>query len=434
MDERDSYDIYDPMDDAPGPDEPENRLHFDELHPLVQEAAQEVWREANYHEAVIASWHALRDRLRTRLASDADGDRLIRQINERDENGGPPRLPLTDYDSETARGMHNGLVSLLSGIVGYVRNPEQHEQSVVSDDKVGAFERLALISLCARHVDGRSEAVSAAEALDELGQDRFPDSAEARMELISAVRGHERLGFARGLVAAARQAETNDEDDVARRHRTAFRQLTQHLDDLGRRHVLTEVARDLDRLVSRDDSLDLAIRLLTPATFSRLTVRNQEKVVDRIREDIEVGARTRRRQRGEFHRDAPRLFAALSVDDRREVVRLIGDAIRDEDPQRRTYGTWMASWISRSLMDGESQSLARALAEAIANGRSEIAAELERRRRALAHGFRRELDQQLAAVESVSAEAEAELQAVRELLAPIFRVRRIRSIEERSAR
>jgi uncharacterized protein (TIGR02391 family) len=431
MEERDPYDIYDPIDDAPGPDEPENRLHFNELHPLIQEAAHEAWEAGDYHEAVIAAWHALRDRLRARLGSDADGDRLIRQINERAEGGDPPRLPLTDYDSETTRGMHNGLVSLLSGIVSYVRNPEQHEESFVRDDKIGALERLALLSLCARHVDVRTETVAADDALDELRQERFPDSTETRAELVVSVRGHERLAFARSLAEAARQATADGDTELATRCRNTFRQLTQHLDELGRDYVLTEVARDLDRLVSRDESLDLAIRLLTPTTFARLSSRNQQKVADRVLEDVEEGARTRAPRRGIFHRDAPRLFPALSPDDRHEFVRLVESAVRGDDPQRRTYGAWLASWISRSLNEAEMDRLALALAETIASGRSEIAAELERRRRALGYGFRRSLDEQLAQVRATSPETEAEVEAVRELLAPIARVRRVRSADER---
>jgi hypothetical protein len=143
--------------------------------------------------------------------------------------------------------------------------------------------------------------------------------------------------------------------------------------------------------------------------------------------------RTRGPQRGVFHRDAPRIFPALERDDRNEFVRLVEVALRDDNPQRRTYGTWLTIWMSRSLTPKETTLLARAIAQEISRGSGEIVTELERRLRGAApYTFRKVLLEHLEEVEAETAEAEAELQAARELLeTPKLQVRRIRSVDER---
>jgi hypothetical protein len=65
------------LDEVPDIDEPYDVLRLDELHPLVVGAAQNGWEANDFHEAVIAAWTTLRDRLRERLGSDADGIELI---------------------------------------------------------------------------------------------------------------------------------------------------------------------------------------------------------------------------------------------------------------------------------------------------------------------------------------------------------------------
>lgn len=96
MEELDPHEDYDPYDDAPGIDQPENRLHFDELHPLVQDAVRAAWDERDYHEAVIAAYTAVRNRLRERFGSNADGIDLVEEIYGQGRGkDDPPRLPLT---------------------------------------------------------------------------------------------------------------------------------------------------------------------------------------------------------------------------------------------------------------------------------------------------------------------------------------------------
>ena len=427
FDDRD--DFY--YDDGPGPDEPENRLHLDELHPLVQRAVHEAWDRGDYHEAIIAAWTALRDRLRERLASNADGIDLVESIYGRARNrNDPPRLPLTDFDSETSQGMHHGLVFLLRGIVLYVRNPEQHENSVVANDKVAAFERLALISLCAHHVDVRTEPISVAEAVDELRQERFPNTVETRGELIAAVPAAQHLAFAQALVEATRNASDPDEAFIATRCRTTHRQLSKFIAERRRIHVLAQIAHDIDGLICRDETLDFGIRFVTPEVFPRLASRNQRKVVERILEDLEEGTRTRRAQSGVLHRDAPRIFPALVPQDRQKFLRLVESALADDDPQRCTYGTWIAAWINDELTPSETARLANAVVEAIAAGSTEVVAELERRRRTIGYRFRNALHEALTETEAATPDAEAQIADARQLVAPIT-IRRVRSSAER---
>lgn len=435
MAESDPDDRYDPADDAPGVDEPENRLHFDELHTLVQEAARDAWETGDYHEAVVAAWTALADRLRERLGSTADGMELIEEIyGEGRGRDDPPRLALTDFDSPTSKGMHHGLVHLLRGIVMYVRNPEQHGRSEVRGDKVGAFERLALLSLCAWHIDIRTEPVSVDDAIDELRQERFANTADTRAELISAVPAADHVRFATVLVQTAGAASDDLDEELAARCRSVHRQLGLFVVAADRQHVFQPIAREIDRLVSRDDTLDFAIRFVTPPIFDRLAQRNQRKVSARILEDVAEGARTRGPQSGVFHRDGARIFPSLSVADREKFLGLVESALADGDPQRRTYGTWMAFMMSRHLQDGERARLVTAIVDAIAAGNADVVAETERRLRAggVSYKFRTALRIEAEEARARTAEGAAQLDDVRALMpSPVLRVRRVRSTDDR---
>lgn len=438
MDESDPYEQFEPGDDAPELDEPENRLHINELHPLIAEAVREPWRARDFHEAVIAAWTALRDRLRERLGSNADGMDLIEEIYGAREGRreGEPRLPLTDFDSETTRSMHHGLVNLLRGIVLYVRNPEQHDQSFVASDKEAAFERLALLSLCARHVDARTESISVEDALGELGQERFADTLDARAELIDAVPAARHAAFASALAAAAAIAVEELDTQLTSRCRTVYRQLSQRVSAAGRTHVLVQMAREVDRLVSRDETLDAAIPLVTPPLYERLATRNQRKVAARILDDVAAGARTTGPRAGVFHRDASRIFPSLSREDRDHFIRLTEAALRDDDSQRRTYGTWLVAWTSRHLDVAEMERLTEAVAVAVAAGHADVVSELERRMRGgTPYRFRTALRAQLQAVRPRTLEGKAQVAEALELIPqPVLRVRRVRSAAERPMR
>src|SRR4051812_18300685 len=124
--------------EEPDYDDPPNRLHFDDLHEVVREAAREAWNRRDYSTAVEAAWHALRDEIRRKTRrTDLDGVQLINEaIGETDA-----QLPLTEYVTETDRNMHRGLVNFLRGSVFYIRHPEAHESvSPVAGDKVAALE------------------------------------------------------------------------------------------------------------------------------------------------------------------------------------------------------------------------------------------------------------------------------------------------------
>jgi hypothetical protein len=323
--------------------------------------------------------------------------------------------------------MHHGLVHLLRGIVLYVRNPEQHETSSVVDDKVAAFERLSLLSLCARHIDQRTHSITIEDAIAELRQERFPNTADARRELIAAVPAAQHIAFAKELVEAAQQARIGSDLAMESRCRTAHRQLSRFVAERNRPHVLVEIAREIDRLVSRDRTLDFGIRLVTSPVYERLAPRNQRKVTARVLEDLKEGTRTRVRGEGVFHRDAARIFPALAPADRQEFLRIVESALTHHDSQRQTYGVWMAMWTSRYLRRSETERLACLVAEAAA-GQAEVVAELRRRvRSAAAYEFRRALHEQLALVEARTPDAETGLAEARELVAvPNVRVRRSR--------
>jgi hypothetical protein len=139
------------------------------------------------------------------------------------------------------------------------------------------------------------------------------------------------------------------------------------------------------------------------------------------------------RSEGSFTATRRGSFPALAPDDRREFLRLVEAALRDDDAQRRTYGTWAAIRISRALTKTETVHLAGVVAEAVANGHGDVAAELERRVRGAASlNFRTALHEQLTGLAAVTADAATHVEAVRKLVAtPTYSVRRVRSAEER---
>ncbi len=373
-------------DDSPGVDEPENRLHFDELHPLIQRAARQAWDEGDYHRAVVDAWTVIRDRLRERLGTNLDGLKLVQAIHgarRRPEGESQrdtiPRLPLTEFDSETTRNMHYGLVHLLEGIVLYVRNPEQHETtSPVEGDKEAAFERLALMSICARHVDVRTEPITVDEAMEELRQERFVDTKEARVELVEAVPARDHATLSDKLIETRRQADEAGDERLALRCRSLHRQLSLTAEERHRNHVLTAICRQVSALVRRDATLELAIRFVTPPVFERLAQRDQSKIAARLLDEAKIGRRTRKPLAGELQSETVWIFRALRQDDRSALLRLLDLAIQSDEPDRRTYGTWVALLISRHLRPHENDRLAQRLVDALGRGASEIASELTR--------------------------------------------------------
>lgn len=59
------YEDWEPDEDfeMPDLDEPQQRLHFKELDPLIQKAAEGAWTREDYPEAVRDAWNAVRDLL-----------------------------------------------------------------------------------------------------------------------------------------------------------------------------------------------------------------------------------------------------------------------------------------------------------------------------------------------------------------------------------
>jgi uncharacterized protein (TIGR02391 family) len=182
---------------------------FDGLHPLVRDAAQDCWDREDFPGAVKTAWMALRDEIRTRTGKpDLDNVELI--------DGGigetNPRLPLTDYVTETDKNMHRGLVNFLRGIAFYVRHPEAHETESPVKDREGALERLAVMSLCARHVVAAAAPTAIEDAVAELQQTRFPRRREAYADLLRRIPPRRHREFASKVLAAAAEAYVNESE------------------------------------------------------------------------------------------------------------------------------------------------------------------------------------------------------------------------------
>lgn len=263
-------DDYD-FPDGPDYDEPLNRVHFDDLNPLIREAARDDWERRDYRNAIKNGWNALRDEIRRRLGvPGADGVDLINRIGETE-----PNLALTDYATETDRDMHRGLVNFLRGIAFYIRNPEMHETtSPVADDKDGALSRLIVMSLCADHVVTAALPTAIEDSVRELKQPRFQRKRRAYQDLLSRVPARRRSEFMRRLLDETVEAfKSGDQAVVA-------------LADAFRLAVLSEptdaasAAVEVNKLVAADETLVAAALLATPEMFSELEERHQLKLAD----------------------------------------------------------------------------------------------------------------------------------------------------------
>jgi uncharacterized protein (TIGR02391 family) len=336
-------DDYDEVE-YPDFDDPPNRLHFNELHPLIQKAARPAWEQKNYSQAIRDAWIALRDEIRTRSGKlNLDGLELINEgVGETN-----PRLPLTDFVTETERNMHRGLVNFLRGIVFYIRHPEAHEsESPVKEDREGAFERLAVMSLCARHVTTAAPPTAIEDAIHELQQPRFPRKPQAFDDLLRRIPLRRRAELAEAVMAAAKEASESQSPTFE----TLAAMYRHTLQKPGDESLSGGAAAQLGRLVADDDTFEFAVYLMTPSTARKLEERHALKVHDYIVEQF------RTRRMGDLGKLFPLLtwiVFSLSAGSRSEVVDAIEEALLDEDVTRSFFGFLVLSRLSEQLSDEE---------------------------------------------------------------------------------
>jgi len=156
---------------------------------------------------------------------------------------------------------------------------------LIREAKDGAFERLAVMSLCARHVASASPPTAVADALDEVKQPRFPRQQRAYAELLSRIPPRRRWEFAAALIAetsAAYEAADTIWLSLAVMFRTT----------VGSDESLTgSAALEIGKLVASDDKLVPAINLTTAGLFRELEVRHQLKMAEYMLEQVQEAAK-----------------------------------------------------------------------------------------------------------------------------------------------
>jgi uncharacterized protein (TIGR02391 family) len=260
-------------------------LAFGDLHPLVRTAAGERWDRGDYAGAVRAAWFALRDLLRERLGrGDLDGENLVNAIGE---TAAQPALPLTDYGTLTEQNIHRGVVQLLRGAVFYVRHPDAHEsESPSATDRVTGFECLTIMSLCARYVAAAASPTALDDAFGDLMEPRFAATPAALEDIVQSIPRRRFDEFLGRLYDAATAAFESGEREVCEKlHNAHERVLIAAGWDPD---LVGSAARRAERPISRDETLEAAMRLLHGPVFNRLSPRYREKVVAAL-EDLAPG-------------------------------------------------------------------------------------------------------------------------------------------------
>jgi uncharacterized protein (TIGR02391 family) len=312
------------------------------------------------------AWLALRDEIRTRTRNPhLDGTELINQgVGETD-----PRFPLTEYWSETDKNMHRGLVNFLRGIVFYIRHPEAHESiSPIQDDQIGAMERLAIMSLVARHVAIAVPPTGIDAALSELHQARFPKKRAAYDDLMQRLRVRQHASFASKLldqtVDAAKKGEDHYEGCVL-----AYRHVVEASPD---KSLPATSASDCATLIADDSTLEIGVRLLTAAAARQPEPRHLHKVSDLL---VEAGQQGRIPERGpepEILLDLRRLFRVLPQDGRHEIIKSHIEAMdAHEDSRRSLYGFWTLVMIGHVLTEDERLRVGEAMATTLGSAEPE---------------------------------------------------------------
>jgi uncharacterized protein (TIGR02391 family) len=331
-----------------------------DLHPLVAEAAMLPLSQGDEGAAVQAAWFAVRDLVRQRLGfTDLDGTELMERIGKSD-----PKLALTPMQTESERNMHVGLWHFLVGAAAYIRNPEMHESvSPVAGDRVGAMERLALLSLCARHIDAAASPIVVAQAVAEATQPLFVATDASADDLIHSVPSSTRSKLVEAILDEILSRTAADQQGVRASLRVVLRRALHRLEPDAPEVVL--VRTRLTALIANDATLHAGIELLTPAVLAGLAPRHREKVVAALVADVATGSIVRGQVvAGQHLSTVARLFPALGEQPQTSVVAALEAAFRSNWTSQ-AYATRLTLLLAPEMDPELIQRLAAALVRAV---------------------------------------------------------------------
>ena len=126
----------------------------DDLHPVIWNAASEMWRIEKYRAAVASAAAFLNAHIQAKsMRADLSDKELMSQVFSSDKaTPGRPRLRWNGQGTgQTITSMRNGIIAYAQGVSMTIRNPATHETKERS--RQVALEQLAALSLLARWVD-----------------------------------------------------------------------------------------------------------------------------------------------------------------------------------------------------------------------------------------------------------------------------------------
>jgi uncharacterized protein (TIGR02391 family) len=118
-----------------------------DLHREVARAANKLYQDGHYANAVEAAVKALNGLVRLRSGLEFDGTTLM----ERAFNPSNPVLRFNPLQDQSDRDEQKGFMQLFSGAVSGLRNPRAH--GFINDDAERALEFIAFVSLLAKLLD-----------------------------------------------------------------------------------------------------------------------------------------------------------------------------------------------------------------------------------------------------------------------------------------
>jgi uncharacterized protein (TIGR02391 family) len=123
-----------------------------DLHPEIERAAGDLYRDGHYSNAVEDAVKALNALVRLRSGKEVDGADLMKTVFSPKN----PILQFNDLKDRPDQDEQEGFMMLFSGAVAGLRNPRAHK--LIKDDPERALEFIAFISLLAKLLDGAKKA------------------------------------------------------------------------------------------------------------------------------------------------------------------------------------------------------------------------------------------------------------------------------------
>ncbi|WP_412050263.1 TIGR02391 family protein [Hoeflea sp. Naph1] len=121
-----------------------------DIHPEIARAANKLYQDGHYANAVEAAVKALNGLVRLRSGLEFDGTTLM----ERAFSPSNPVLKFNALQDQSDKDEQKGFMQLFSGAVSGLRNPRAH--GFINDDAERALEFIAFVSLLAKLLDEAS--------------------------------------------------------------------------------------------------------------------------------------------------------------------------------------------------------------------------------------------------------------------------------------